>query len=69
MVKNMGKVDRVARVMLAAILIILINAKVVTGWLVILLGLLAIVFIATSFLGFCPLYLPFKISTRGKGEK
>jgi len=69
MVKNMGKVDRVARVMLAAILIILITAKVVTGWLVILLGLLAIVFIATSFLGFCPLYLPFKISTRGKGEK
>ncbi|MEK7670936.1 MAG: DUF2892 domain-containing protein [Bacteroidota bacterium] len=28
-----------------------------------MLGLLAIIFLATGAIGFCPLYLPFKIST------
>jgi hypothetical protein len=35
----------------------------ITGVAAIILGILAFVFILTSLIGFCPLYLPFKIST------
>jgi hypothetical protein len=38
----------------------------ITGTLAIVLMVLAVVFVATSFLSFCPLYLPFGISTKKK---
>lgn len=69
MVKNMGKVDRTVRVMVAAVIVVFIAAGVATGWLAIVLGILATVFVVTSFLGFCPLYVLLKISTRKEGEK
>jgi len=38
----------------------------ITGFAAIILGVLAIVFIITSLISFCPLYVPLKISTIGK---
>ena len=64
MEKNMGTVDRVVRVVVAVIIAVLWFTNVISGGLAIVLGLLAMVFLATSIIGFCPLYVPFKFSTR-----
>ncbi|MFO7682775.1 MAG: DUF2892 domain-containing protein [Chloroflexota bacterium] len=61
--KNMGKTDRIVRIVAALAIIALILAGVVSGWLAIVLGVLAAVFVVTSIISFCPLYLPFHFST------
>jgi hypothetical protein len=63
MKKNMGSVDRIVRVVVAAIIAVLFFTKVITGTLGIILLALAAVFLLTSVVSFCPLYLPFGIST------
>lgn len=63
MSKNMGTIDRIIRVIFAVAVAVLYFTGVITGALAIILGLLAVVLLATSLLGFCPLYVPFKIST------
>jgi hypothetical protein len=63
MKKNMGTIDRIIRILLAVVVIILYLSGSITGVAAIILGILAIVFIITSLIGFCPLYVPFKIST------
>ena len=62
--KNMGNVDRIVRVIIALIIGILYFAKVISGVLAIVLLILAAIFILTSLISTCPLYLPFGISTR-----
>ncbi len=62
--QNVGTVDRVIRLLAALVLAVLYFTGMVSGTVAIILGVLAIVFTATSFLGFCPLYLPFKFSTK-----
>ncbi len=62
---NMGTIDRGVRVALAVLVAILIFTGVISGWLAIVLGVLAVVFVGTSLIGFCPLYLPFGINTGG----
>ena len=42
------------------------DSKTSGVWAVIL-GILAVIFVVTSLIGFCPLYAPLKLSTRGKG--
>lgn len=66
MPKNMGTVDKVIRIVLAIVVVVLFTAGQLTGVAAIILGILAVVFVATSVVGTCPLYLPFKIDTRGK---
>ena len=66
MKKNMGVTDSIIRILLAAVIAFLYFTNVISGTTAIILGILAIVFIATSLLNFCPLYLPFGISTRKK---
>ena len=66
MPKNMGLIDKVARIVLAIVVAVLIFTGSLTGTAAIVLGILAAVFILTSIVGTCPLYLPFKIDTRGK---
>ena len=68
MKKNMGTIDRIIRILLAIVVIILYMTGSITGAAAIILGILAIVFIITSLIGFCPLYFPFKISTIGKSK-
>jgi Protein of unknown function (DUF2892) len=69
MKKNMGTGDRVLRVIVAAIIAALYFAGVISGTLAIVLIVLAGIFILTSFVSFCPLYLPFGLSTRKKNEQ
>jgi hypothetical protein len=63
MKKNMGTIDRIIRILLAIVVVILYMNGSITGVAAIILGILAFVFIITSLIGFCPLYVPFKIST------
>ena len=69
MKKNMGSVDRIVRVVLAAVLAVLFFTKVVTGTIGIVLLALAAIFLLTSVVSFCPLYAPFGISTCSVKEK
>ncbi len=64
--KNMGTIDRTVRIVAALAVGILILAGTLTGLLAIILGALAVVFVLTSLISFCPLYAPFKFSTRKK---
>ena len=66
MKKNMGTADRVIRLIVAAIIAALYFANVISGVTATVLLVLAGIFILTSFISFCPLYLPFGLSTRGK---
>lgn len=68
MKKNMGTVDSILRIVVAAIIITLYLMNLITGTMAIILFVLAIVFILTGFLQFCPLYLPFGINTRKTDE-
>lgn len=64
MLKNMSNIDRGIRVVVAAVITILYFSGMVTGTLGIVLLVLAGVFLLTSSIAFCPLYAPFKFSTR-----
>ena len=66
MKKNMGTVDRVIRILLAAAVLVLYLTHVISGPIAIVLGVIAVVFALTSFVGVCPAYLPFRLSTVGK---
>lgn len=66
MKKNMGAVDRTLRTLVAVILAILVLAGVVKGTLAYILVIAAVVFLATSLFGFCPLYVPLGITTLGR---
>ena len=64
--KNLGSVDRIIRIALALVFVGLIVTGTVSGVLAIIFGVLAAVFAVTSVFSFCPLYLPFKLSTRSE---
>lgn len=66
MKKNMGTIDRVIRILLAVIVAILYLNESISGIAALILGILAIVFLTTGLTGFCPLYVPLKISTMKK---
>jgi len=59
----MGSLDRTIRIVLALVFVALIATGSVSGIVAIVLGVLAAVFVVTSLVRFCPLYLPFKLST------
>ena len=62
--KNMGTMDRTIRLTLAAIIAILYFTGHLTGLPAIILGILAVIFVVTSIVAFCPLYAPLGLSTR-----
>ncbi len=64
MKKNMSDLDRIIRVVLAVVFAVLYFTGVVSGWLGIVLLVLAVIFLLTALLAFCPLYVPFKFSTK-----
>jgi len=61
--KNMGKIDRIIRLIVGLGLFSLLFI-VNNNWKY--LGILGIILLITSAIGICPLYLPFKIDTRKK---
>lgn len=64
MKKNMGAIDRTVRVALALAVLGLYLLGKISGVTAIVLGAFALIFLITSSVGFCPLYLPLKLSTR-----
>ena len=63
MQKNMGLVDRGIRVLLGLVVVVLYVNQLISGIAAIILGIFALIFFVTSLVGFCPLYVPFKIDT------
>jgi hypothetical protein len=63
MKKNMGTVDRIIRVVLAIIASGLYITGTVTGTVGVGMMLLGGIFLAVSFLGFCPIYALLGIKT------
>ena len=66
MKRNMGSADRVIRVLLAAVVAVLYFTNQLSLVAAIILGVLAVIFVITSIVGFCPLYLLFGISSKKK---
>lgn len=64
MKKNMGTIDRLLRTIIAIVIIVLYFTGQITGTAAIILGILAVVFLLTSAVSFCPLYVPLKINTK-----
>lgn len=69
MKKNLGNIDRVVRILFFVVVAILYFTGTITGALGIILGLLGIVLLLTAFVGFCPIYATFKLSTLKKLTK
>lgn len=63
----MGSVDRAIRIIAAIVIAVLYFAGQITGLAAIILGIVALSLLVTSFFGFCPAYLPFKLNTGKKG--
>jgi hypothetical protein len=68
MTPNMGTADRTIRVLIAVAIGVLYYLHVISGTLAIVLGVIAVAFLLTSFVAFCPGYLPFGLSTRSKKQ-
>ncbi len=66
MKKNMGTADRVIRTILALAMIALYTTGTITGTLGIILIVASVIFLLTSLISFCPLYLPFGLNTLRK---
>jgi hypothetical protein len=64
MIPNMGSADKMIRIIIAAIITGLFIGNIISGTVGYLLLALAGIFVLTSFVSFCPLYLPFGISTK-----
>jgi uncharacterized membrane protein len=69
MKKNMGTADKLIRLMVAAIIVVLYFMGILSGTLGIVFLVIAAVFAVTSFVSFCPLYVPFGFSTAPKQKK
>lgn len=66
--KNMGTIDRIIRTILGIGLIVaaaILQIQIGRFW---WLGIPGAVFLLTSAVSTCPLYLPFRISTIGKAK-
>lgn len=65
---NMGSTDKIIRILAAVLIAVLYFTNLISGTLATILLAFAGVFILTSFISFCPLYLPFGISTKPKDK-
>jgi len=63
MKKNMGSADRIIRIMIAAAIAILYFTHIITGTIGLVALIIAGVFVLTSLVSTCPMYIPFGIST------
>lgn len=63
---NMGSTDRIIRFILAAVIGILYFTNTITGLLGTILLIVAVAFVLTSLISWCPFYVPFKLTTTKK---
>ena len=66
MKQNMGSLDRILRLIMAAVFAWLYFSGTITGTWGIVLLVLGGVFVLTSFIGFCPLYTIAGLKTNAK---
>jgi hypothetical protein len=66
MKKNVGTIDRVIRILVAVVVVILYFTNVISGTLGVILLALSAVFVVTSLISFCPIWLALGLSTRKK---
>jgi hypothetical protein len=66
MKQNMGTTDKIIRLAVVAIIVILYISGQITGTAAVVLGIVAVAFLVTSLIGWCPTYVPFGISTKKK---
>jgi uncharacterized membrane protein YkgB len=66
MKKNMGTVDRTIRTLAVLAIALLYLTGRIGGTLAIVLGIVAVAFLVTSLVAWCPAYLPFGLSTLRK---
>jgi uncharacterized membrane protein len=66
MKKNMGTIDKTIRILVAVVVVILYFTHVISGVLAIVLLALSAIFVVTSILGICPLYMPLGLNTKNK---
>jgi hypothetical protein len=69
MKKNIGSVDKIIRLVVAALFVVLYFTGIITGVWGIVILVLAAMFVITSLISFCPLYLPFGIKTNNCCKK
>jgi len=58
MSRNLGQIDRIARLVLGALLIVLAAVGTIGVW-----GYLGVIFVGTAFVNFCPIYRVFGFKT------
>jgi hypothetical protein len=63
MKKNMGSTDKIIRILIAIVIGVLYYTGTISGTTALVLGIFAVIFVLTSLISFCPLYLPLGIST------
>src|SRR5512143_1689777 len=61
---NMGTADKIIRLVVVAVIAVLYFTGQIAGVAAIILGIVAVAFLVTSLIGWCPTYVPFGISTR-----
>jgi hypothetical protein len=66
MKKNVGSIDKVVRILMAVVVIVLFFTHVISGTLAVILLIVSAILILTSVISFCPIYWPFGISTDKK---
>lgn len=64
MTRNMGTVDRSIRIVIVVAIAALYFAHRITGTLALVLEIVAVIFLVTSLVGFCPLYTMIGLSTK-----
>jgi len=69
MTRNMGTADRALRIGFAVVVVALWVTGAIGGTIALILGVVAVAFILTSAVGWCPLYAPFGLSTCGRSAK
>ncbi|MEQ9266852.1 MAG: DUF2892 domain-containing protein [Balneolaceae bacterium] len=63
MKKNMGSADRIIRLVITLIIVALYFSGVISGTVLIILGIIGGIFLLTSLISFCPLYALFGLNT------
>jgi len=65
---NVGTIDKIIRIVLAALAVILYFTNVVSGTIGIILLVLAAILVLTSLVSFCPIWAVFGVNTGNKKQ-
>lgn len=66
MKNNESSLDRILRVVIAAVIAVIYFTGILTGAWAIVLGIIAVILLVTGLIGFCPLYKLLGLSTLKK---